>query len=234
MKYLLAILFLFFISCKKKEGLELEIITKQLNSLNVSPDKYLDYSIKYDTVLKGATTILSYKLTNYTDKTYYFNLDSYKRDFKRLHIKVDRAYMDVTDDLNKQVLITGSIPTSAASGYPKAYLINNYLNYSPIKPNNLNNFIIHPHETLYFEWFVILPFGTIVEGHAFYVDLDAKKKYFANIFLDSDGVYYKKTLSRTDLKTIQENGYEVYNGIIKSKNKIPIIIHDPMARTCSP
>lgn len=38
----------------------------------------------------------------------------------------------------------------------------------------------------------------------------------------SDSTNYKKFLSRPILKTIDENNYKVYHGIIESKNTLPI------------
>ena len=70
--------------------------------------------------------------------------------------------------------------------------------------------------------FIILPFAKLKETINYQVVLDSNKKYFAEILLSSDSTNYKKFISRTDLQTIKANGYEVYHGIIKSKNKIPI------------
>ena len=66
-----------------------------------------------------------------------------------------------------------------------------------------------------------------MEEKNYQVELDPQKKYFAKILLSSNGINYKRQISRTDLKTIQENGYEVYNGVIKSKNKVPIVFNEP-------
>ena len=89
--------------------------------------------------------------------------------------------------------------------------------------SNNNNFIIHAHEALYFEWFIVLPFGNMLEDINYSVKLDSTKKYYAEILMHSDTIHYKKAISRTDLKTIQENGYKIFNGTIRSKNRIPII-----------
>jgi hypothetical protein len=94
-------------------------------------------------------------------------------------------------------------------GYKNSFIIN-------------KNFVIYPNQTIYFEWFIFLPYGNIVESSTYTVEFNPQKKYFAEIIMNSDSTNYKKTISRVDLQTIKENGYEVYNGVIKSKNKIPI------------
>lgn len=75
-------------------------------------------------------------------------------------------------------------------------------------------------ETIYFEWFLNLPYGSDIQN--FFVNFENKKEFNAEIMMFSDSTNYKKTLSRTVLQTIKENGYEVYHGIIKSKNKVPV------------
>ena len=73
---------------------------------------------------------------------------------------------------------------------------------------------------MFFEWFVNLPYGNDMQNA--HVELDKNKKYYAEMVMFSDSINYKKSVSRTTLKTIKENNYKIFHGIIKSKNKIPI------------
>lgn len=228
MKYIAIFLLFFVIGCKKKEGLELEIVNKEINSLNFNVEDFKKF-IKTDTLIsyKLAKTILEYKLINNSDKTYYFNLDGFNDNLEKNYIKIDRSFINIFDNNKQKVKIYSSEPTVSGFGNFKDYnyLSMKELNYTFLTKNK--NFIIHPKETIYFEWFIILPYGSLKEFENYSVILDSQKKYFAEILMYSDGVNYKKNISRTDLKTIEENGYKVYNGIIKSKNKIPVKFVNP-------
>lgn len=226
MKYLHIFFLLFLTGCNNdNDNLDLEIISKKLNYIVVEPNEYYNYmtnSIK----LKKSKTIIVYKLTNNSDKSYYFNLDSYNENLEENAVKISRSFVSIIDNSNNKVKVYNSSPTGntfSQNNYKKMILLD-YHNHSLISNNN---FIIHPKETLYFEWFIILPYGNFLEEHNYQVNLDKNQKYFAELLLYSDGVNYKKQISRTDLKTIEENGYEVYNGVIKSKNKIPIVFNNP-------
>lgn len=221
MKYLLITIFILFTSCGEKTDFELEIVSKQINSLNIKPEDFYDY-YKEKIINSKAKTIVTYKLTNNTESTYYFNLDGNNKNLET-NLRIDRAYLIITDLNQKQIKSYSSSPSlGSESTFPNDLMILKELNYNPMKL--FKNFIIHSHETLYFEWVLVLPYGNIYEYNNYWIkDLDAQKKYFAEITLSSNGVNYKKQISRTDLQTVQDNGYKVYNGIIKSKNKVPII-----------
>ena len=221
MKYLLITIFILFTSCDEKTDFELEIVSKQINSLNIKPEDFYDY-YKEKIINSKAKTIVTYKLINNTESTYYFNLDGNNK-ILETNLRIDRAYLIITDLNQKQIKSYSSSPSlGSESTFPNDLMILKELNYNPMKL--FKNFIIHSHETLYFEWVLVLPYGNIYEYNNYWIkDLDAQKKYFAEITLSSNGVNYKKQISRTDLQTVQDNGYKVYNGIIKSKNKVPII-----------
>ncbi len=217
-------IFIVFIlaSCNKKEQLEIELVTEKINYLKVNKNEFLNYIPNNKVAIKEARTILVYKLINNTSKTYYFNLEGFNNDFDN-DIKVDRAFVRIEDQEGKNVNVKARSPSM---GFESKYLYLDYLNYNYGHKMNSKNFIIHPDETLYFEWFIVLPFGNRLEETNYSVDLDANQKYFAELLMYSDGMNYKKQISRTDLQTIQENGYEVYNGVIKSKNKVPIVFNE--------
>ncbi|KOS06965.1 hypothetical protein AM493_13685 [Flavobacterium akiainvivens] len=219
MKYLTLLFAIVLFGCKNTGTLELEILTKQVNALNVSPDKYKEYRLEYTSAPKGAQTVITYKLTNNSDTTYYFNLNNFNSRFEKDYIKMDRAFVGIKDNKGELVKPKGREATWGVD------FVANYLGYSHYEQYDKKNFIIHPGETLYFEWFIILPFGNIIEHTNYQVVLDSKEKYYAEIELDSDGTDYQNKISRTDLKTIRDNGYTVFNGTITSKNKIPVVFN---------
>lgn len=204
--------------CSKNKDLELEIVTKEIKAIDLKSISVNEYYNNIEIVNKSKT-IVNYKLTNNTDKTFFFNLNGYNEKFEKKFMRMDRAFIDITDENKLSVKHKSSFPTFG-SKLPKDFEILNQLDYSYLY--RFNNFIIHPHETLYFEWFLMLPLGNQIELKNSRVNFDPNKKYFAEILLNSDSTNYKRYISRTELQTIKENGYEVYHGTLKSKNKIPI------------
>lgn len=221
MKNIVICILILLTACNKKDDLELEIITKKINSLNVKADDFYKY-YNSNFINEKAKTIVVYKLTNNTNKTYYFNLDAYNSNLENKCIRMDRAYIRFTDSNNKIIQTYGSSPIYTSGGIlPNELKILKELGYNYTK--KYNNFIIHPNEVLYFEFLIVLPYGNKYEINSYWVkNFDAHKEYFAELLLNSDGVNYKNNISRVDLKTIQDNRYEVYNGILKSKNKVAI------------
>jgi len=150
------------------------------------------------------------------------NLDDCEGDFKYRYIKINAGHVAIYDSNGKYQKPHTSSPSGGDS---QKMLYLKYLNYNycGLSHDNSQNFIIHPHETLYFEWFIVLPFGNVLEDINYSVVLDSKKKYYAEVLMHSDSTNYKNSVSRADLKTIQDNGYEIFDGTIKSKNRIPIV-----------
>lgn len=220
---LICIIFpLLFISCTSSEkGIELEVLTKHLNAAEVG---IKDYSAEYikaeELAIEQSRTVVIYKLTNYTDKTYYFNVDGYQGDESWRDIKLDKASLIICNEKGDKVVSKRSEPSLS---YDKNYIFTEYMGYSDKRNMHSKNFILHSGETLYFEWYVILPFGSLFEGVDYWVVLNNQQKYFGQVSIGS--TLNKKTISRTDLKTIQENHYEIYNGVVKSTNTIPVVIN---------
>ncbi|THD29697.1 MAG: hypothetical protein DI588_18435 [Flavobacterium johnsoniae] len=223
------LLFLFLISCNSKKGLELEIINKQIYSYEKKEIKFDNNDSIY---LKKSKNIILYKLTNYDNKSYYFNryLNS-KMPLGKDYLWLDNAYMIFLDEKDNRITIKDHIRERSECDlldddrkkailkgldYPEYELSRFYYDQA--------NFVIHPYETLYFEWYVNLPYGNPLQYLS--INIEKNKEYFAKIFIYSDTTNYKKNLSRTDLKIINENGYDIYHGIIESKNKVPIKIVD--------
>lgn len=227
MKKIILLSLLIFTSCSKKEDLELEIITKHIKCLNIKSGNngsFLNNDEKHG-INKNAKTIVTYKLTNNSNKIYYFNLNKVNNQLEKSSFKLNNAYVNFLDEQNEYLKVKTSYYSIDSAN--KTITKENYDYRLSVELNNnftqrKTNFLIHPKESVFFEYFIVLPYGNYLEGNANWVELDSQKKYFAEILLSSDSTNYKKFISRTDLQTIKQNGYEVYHGIIKSKNKIPI------------
>ena len=163
-----------------------------------------------------------------TKEINYFNIDSFNNNLKYDYIMIDKVFLEIYNSKGNYQKPNLSIPSQ---GFEETDVYMDYLNYVDYLTyrrglGRNKNFILHPHETLYFEWFVVLPYGDLSEDINYTISLNPREKYFAQILIHSDTINYKKIISRADLKTIQENGYEVYNGTIKSKNRIPIVFNN--------
>lgn len=219
------ILFTILSSCSKGQELELEIITKEINSLKIKPENYGDLMTNIDSTYSErfdkAKTIIAYRLKNYSSKTFFFNIEAFeKKLLEQNSIKIDKAYLNIIDSKKNTIKVNKSIPSSFLSNDEIRFELMNY-DFKYYHKNR--NFIIHPNETLYFEWFVVLPFGTIIEQPVSLVNLDFNEKYEVELQMTSyNSNEAQKYLSRTELETIKTNGYEIFNGTITSKNRIPI------------
>ncbi|WP_136667657.1 hypothetical protein [Flavobacterium sp. H122] len=225
MKFLNYILLvILFSSCSNGQDLKLEILSKEINSLDIKAEKYSDF-MNEDSLIskrfKKAKTIITYKLTNNSNKTYFFNIKSFQKELiNQNSIKLDKSYINIFDDKNEIVKINKSIPSRFLNEEELRFEL---LDYDFRYYSKGQNFIIHPKETLYFEWFVVLPFGCMIEEPKSIVELNSNKKYEIELCMTSyNNSKSQKYLSRTELETIKANGYEIFDGTIKSKNKIPI------------
>lgn len=208
MKYLLLLLSVIMCGCigHKKDDFELEFLNDEINSLVVEPSEYLRY-LKIDTPAPiKSQTILRYKLTNNTEKVYYFNVDAYTYDMETQYVKLACAWVGFKDSEGKFSLVRAREP---------------YRDYVPEDSKKTNNFVIHPNETLYFEELLVLPFGTLKDVN-YSTILDSKKQYMSEMIIYSDTLNSKHLIPRADLQTIKHNNYEVFQGVIRSRNKIPV------------
>lgn len=210
---------LLFCSCNRTENgeIELELLTKQINCAIVEPINYIKYVRGDSVAIEESRTTLEYKIKNNSSKTYYFNITPPEPENK--YIKVDRAFLSLIDENDKYSTVKVREPSRDVA--PGSVLLD-YLNYNRNYQNSDRNFIIHPGETLYFEWFVTLPFGNFIEDATYSVILDKDKKHFAELVISSDTAIYKNKIPRNDMKTIKDNGYEIFTGILRSKNKVPV------------
>lgn len=224
----LILLCIIFIGCSKKEGLELEILNKSVISL--VPNEKNRFNKDF---IQKSKTIVTYKLTNYDEVPYYFNLcycggnTFYETDQLQLYRSEAMFY----DENDKKVKVNYGIRCSLGREicndfFEKNELIAKKLNYTIPGYckyiNDVSNFIIYPNQTLYFEWYLCLPYSDLDFNSTYSMPFNASKKYKMQIAISSDSTNYKKYISRTDLQTLRHNNIKVYHGIVKSKNKIPV------------
>ncbi len=228
-----AVIFLvFFISCKEKNNneLELEILNNSIVSFQSKENSDDIYKNIIDSnIVNKSKTIITYKLTNNSKSIYYFNMNFNSRfegEIKGIPLKNGELciYENNKNEIVKINTHRINYNFSGNNCNSKNFKISKFLGYSKDFDSpylqEQSNFIIHPNETLYFEWFVNLPYGNEIQNAS--LKLDKNKKYHAQIVIFSDSINYKKALSRATLQTIKDNDIKVYHGIIKSKNSVPV------------
>lgn len=203
-------------SCSKADNnVELEIISNKIVFSKLDNGR--------------AKNIIEYKITNNTFCDYYFNAYSLsKLTWKIDGLQPSNIFFQILDAkgnhaeyIHKEYLPTTEFITCQQINYDIAEKEIKDLNYS-ILPDykNLidkNNFLLKKGESKYFEILYYFP-----ESNYSYVNLDKNKRYFFKMLIYSDSTDCIKFLSRPILKTINENNYKIYHGIIKSKNTVPI------------
>lgn len=229
-KYLVLLSFFFLMSCTDEQGkLELEILNNEIVSCKVnksnSPTTNLnDYTNK-------SLNVIRYKLTNNSNTIYYFN-KNYDKIFKmpgflngNMSERENIAFIDEEGHTAKVPFVC-AYPSDSMFVYLKFRRIyeekeRKALGYSTRGLPPKHNCIIHPGETLYFESYMHLPDDKSESDNSHFV-FDERKKYKMKIQVYSDSTNYKKTISKSDVATIKENHYVVFNGIITSKNEVPL------------
>lgn len=232
MRNFIIIFLVFFISCKNESNnqLELEILNENiicLKNKNSLQDIY--ESMKDSNIVSKSKTIITYKLTNNSNSIYYFNLNpnsNFQDRFEGISLKGGFLSIYKSDSNELVQIMNHRIDPDFNENdcYNKNLKISNFLGYSkdfnsPYIQEQVN-FIIHPNETLFFEWFVNLPYGNEIQNA--HLELDENKKYYAELIMFSDSVNYRKSVPRPTLKAIEKNNYKVFHGLIKSKNRVSI------------
>jgi hypothetical protein len=205
--------------------LELEVLNSEIVSLDTDSNHTSDRDEKY---LKKSRTILTYKLTNNTDKTYCFiPLRASSLTVPIQFLPTWNGGIFFTGTKNDTIPINYKLGPGSSCQVETLRILNNVSTNLDYKIRgdekdqiDRERFFIHPNEVLFFEYAINLPLGSEYSNG---VDFE-KDKYRAQIFIHSDSTNYKSKLSRTDLQTIKTNNYQIFNGIIYSKNRVPVKI----------
>ena len=241
----IAILFYTINSCAQNQDLKLEIVNNEILSRenfsftkdNVGMDE------KHSTtpyIINENDSIpvnkINVKITNSGKKPYLLYLT---HNFTGFDWKNSLSF-EVSNDLNE---IQQANELVLATETIEAYFFRDYFNkkeqaalkkelfethykdtvdIDKIKFNQkFNPIIIHPNESKYITLYQALPFFRF-ESPAYYMYfLDNKKNYYFQVILKNEAKSNKPFLSENQKKEIEENGYEIFDGVIKS-NKVPI------------
>ncbi|QSB26177.1 hypothetical protein [Flavobacterium sp. CLA17] len=216
------ILFLCFFSLfscidkSKNTSLCLELVDKEVNTLIV------------DNKLEIVTA--NYKIKNNSDTIYLIKKSvSFEADSKRSIIS-NKLYFRVFDSNNKELnykikplLINDSLHKFLLDKENFENKILKKWNNQKFKDIENDIIIIHPNETLYFQEIINLneP-SAFFPIRNYYTELGKNKKYYLKMEIKSDSSDLYQSLPKYIQETIKENNVKVYNGIIESKNKVPI------------
>lgn len=214
------------------------------NVFEINENKYFKKEI-YDSLSKN---IINYKVVNNSSKKYLIvlnedNIDVLESQF--LHetgIEFNGIFLNLYNNnsilSSKTTLISGSNNYETELEYYKSSLYRiNYIdslfisdvikkklyktNYPSVLNREIleNSFIIYPGETKYFTSFVNLPLRKNKIG--LLTDVNKTKPNLSSISIVNSAKYTKKKLSENQKREIEENGYEIFDGVIES-NKVSV------------
>lgn len=226
-------LILTLISCSNKEENKNDLELKILNDTLVA----FPYDMKKDTI-----NVLNYSIENNSNHIYYFK-QGLGEDFLLKKIYKNGIFIGLYEENNKEVVYSDKLPfehqnkSSCDSCYNFIQSIRLIKDVERLKESvkggyyytrdKRHYFFIHPKEKLFFKQYVNLTDSLRYEDTRInYAHLKKNIKYYSKFFIPSDSADFKKELPNDILKTINANNVKVYNGIIESKNKVPIKILD--------
>lgn len=237
---------LIIISCGKPEDkLELTLLNNKIFCINnMSPsndEEILKLLNKNDTTYNNLSkNILTYRLTNKSDKKYFIvlndnNLTTLECDSlmkTKIKDKINYYNQIAFNLYSNSTIINGeqNLFVASSNGDFGCELFQNlefvkdakklYDNRITIFYKEVleNSFVLHPHETKYFTSIVNLPFR--LDGSSWHSLINGKTNY-ASLTLVNHKKKTESMLSKNQKKEIKENGYVIFDGIIES-NKVPV------------
>lgn len=212
---------------KKENKNDLELVI--LNDTLVA----FPYDMKKDTV-----NVLNYSIQNNSNQIYYFRQGIGDNLLFRKVYK-NGIFVSLYDVNNKEVVNSDKLPfehqnkSSCDSCHSLIQSIRLVKDMERLKEvikggyyhtrDKRHYFFIHPNEKLFFKQYINLTDSMRYEDTRFnYAHLKKNIKYSSKFFIPSDSSNYKSELPKDILKTIEYNNVKVYNGVVVSKNKVPI------------
>lgn len=242
--YLINLLFV-LISCKGKNienEVKLEILNKEIyfnnDYINNSSTNQV-YKNNFDR--KKATNILTWKLTNYSNKNYLFiiNDDDF---FEDPFLSYNYNHIEITD-INNIKRNGGNSDISWIQDKPKIGSLFDCVEYNDsIRKSNYqlkgvklknydlqldyikNSFILHPNESKTFKSIIRLPILKEIEPKTLSSQIvvnSISEKDKLNLIYEWDSIKIIKGLQDYQIKELRENKVEIFNGILKS-NKVQL------------
>ncbi|WP_130735244.1 hypothetical protein [Flavobacterium sp. J27] len=220
---LMIFLLLFICSCNKNEDIYIEILNDNLYTF--------DNSYKKDTI-----NVVKFKVVNNSNKKYYINQISFNEIYNRPSISYKGIDIRLFDSSGKEVKYLPNFSrdndldlncrvyqTSLIESQSKRLGYNKVLQYYALF-DKISNFYIYPSEEKYFEFAINLSKGNVTKplGNRIYADIQRNKNYYATVSMVSDSAGYKNNLPNDILMNLEKNNIEIFNGIIKSKNKVDV------------
>jgi glyoxylate utilization-related uncharacterized protein len=244
MKY---IAFSFFISIlffcgstQQKEDLKIEIINTDISTRGNIESKNIRNVTRFDDYIYDSIPVnkINLKITNLGTKTYVFfikkeldkveNLDTENiklTAFKEEEI-FEPIYLGYAAQLTRKGFEVRKFQNEIESDSLKQELNEKYLkekidNDKIRFQREMNYVVIHPGETKFFSYYKTLPiFLEHVDSYYMY-KFNVNENYYFQLCLKNDAQSLKKNITVNQLKEIEENGYTIFEGTVKS-NKVPI------------
>jgi hypothetical protein len=244
---MISIIFLFlFLSCNKKNDLEIILLNKNLVSVD-SINEYKIYNTSKefkDLYFEKSLNVINFKIKNNSNKKYVlivnknylddydynncstgieiFNNSEKKKPFisDAFDISLNDKYINyrfVKDSINFEEV---DIMYNNEKKEYKTYINFYKLNVLKIKNEYV---VIYPNETKYFKTFTNLPITNYRYSNVVPLNYNLKSSihYYGRVTIKNDKKYVLLNLP-TELKNeIKENGYTVFDGVLSS-NKVPI------------
>ena len=243
MKKIFYFIITLLLSCTKKEAnktIELKIL-----SPSIVCNKNLD-SMRYsnkDFRKNQNNTVLRFKITNKTNQNYFLIIRNVFNTYNGINTKdganLDLDFLQIVNSDNNDTVKINYACTLPMPNKKQLELFENNNRIKIQQFNNLNYFksldwinknelisnnllYLKSNEVKYFETFVNLPYSEASNGCS-YVELNYKFKYTASLKFMTDTTNIKKYLTWSQLKNIEANNYQFYNGTIVSENALPIV-----------
>lgn len=249
MKKILIIIILTLFSClqENKPSIELTILTDEMfvycpKKECVDFSKFKEKGININDKEKN---IIKFKITNNTNFTYVFipTCGLVKNDctsfmsFPKNHSGISLNNLEFKNSQQEIINSKGFVNNSDdLERLLETQLINYYNNmkYNYIEVESLlvgysqeKLLIIPSKETLYFESYVSLPYNKAsIFASQDFIQLNKDDSYTVSLKFVSNKINTEKRISNSQKRTFKENNYIMYDGVLKSKNSVPIVFVD--------
>ncbi|MEM0543940.1 hypothetical protein WFZ85_15135 [Flavobacterium sp. j3] len=230
-------------SCKGKNqnaDLKIEIINNEIYSRSIVDSSTIDYLMDSDNFIYDSIPVnkINFKITNIGTKKYAFfikkeldNVENFGQENIRFNVFKDNEilepnYLQYAIQLTTKGFEFRKDKNEIENDTIKQELNEKYLkekiSIKKIKfQREMNYVVIHPGETKYFSYYRTLPFFLEQLTSYYIYKFNSEYKYFFTLSLKNDATSLKKYITINQLKEIEDNGYVLFNGEIKS-NKVPI------------
>ncbi|MFT3793288.1 hypothetical protein [Flavobacterium sp.] len=245
MKYIVCLLFAVVLFCSSsnkfdKEDLKLEILNTEFFSRANISNKDARNVIRFDNYIYDSVPVnkINIKITNSGTKKYvlflkkeldeiedsdsdnikliiYKNNDIFQPTNLKFLVQATMKGFSVRKEMN--IIESDSIKKELNEKYLKEKIDMKKIKFQ----REMNYIVIHPGESKFFSYYQTLP---IFEEsmHQFYIyDFKSNENYTCQLSFKNDAQGLRKNITINQLKEIEENGYTVFDGIIRS-NKVPV------------